>query len=102
MFISLACPDSISDKEITKQCGYLDMMEAYTELMMDKGFIISNDCAAKRIYVVVQPGKRGSSQMLPSEVTKTNKITKTRILVEQVIRRPKVFRLIANKVPRTC
>ena len=37
--------------------------------------------------------------MLPSEVTKTNKIAKTRILVEQVIRRLKVFRFIANEVP---
>ena len=71
MFISLAYPGSISDKEITKQSGYLDMMEPYTELMVDKGFNISNECAAKRIYVVVPPGRRGSSQMLPSEVTKT-------------------------------
>ena len=36
--------------------------------------------------------------MLPSEVTKTNEIAKTRILVEQVIRRLKVFRFIANEV----
>ena len=99
MFISLAYPGSISDKEITKQPGYLDMMEPYIELMVDKGFNISNECVAKRIYVVVPPGKRGSSQMLPSEVTKTNKIAKTRTLVEQVIRRLKVFRFIANEVP---
>ena len=85
MFISLAYPGSISDKEITKQPGYLDMMEPYTELMVNKGFNISNECVAKRIYVVVPPEKRGSSQMLPSEVTKTNKIAKTRILVEQII-----------------
>ena len=36
--------------------------------------------------------------MLPSEITKTNKIAKTRILVEQVIRRLKDFRFIANEV----
>ena len=36
--------------------------------------------------------------MLPSEITKINKITKTRILVEQVIRRLKDFRFIANEV----
>ena len=65
MFISLAYPGPISDKEITKQSGYLDMMESYTELMVDKGFNISKECAAKRIYVVVPPGKQGSSQMLP-------------------------------------
>ena len=54
-----------SDKKITKQSGYLDMMEPYTELMVDKGFNIRNECTAKRIYVAVLPGKRGSSQMLP-------------------------------------
>ena len=73
-------------------------MERYTELMVDKGFNISNECAAKRIYDVVLPGKRRSSQMLLWEVTKINKIAKTRILVEQVIRGLKVFRFIANEV----
>ena len=52
-----------------------------------------------RVYVVVPPGKRESSQMLPSEATKTNKIAKTWILVEQVIGRLKVFRFVANEVP---
>ena len=33
-------PRLISDKEITKKSGYLDMMEPYTELMVDKGFNI--------------------------------------------------------------
>ena len=57
MFIFLAHPGSISDKEITKQSGYLDIMEAYTELMVDKEINISNECAARRIYVVVSKGK---------------------------------------------
>ena len=55
MFISLAYPGSISDKEITKQSGYLGMMEPYTELMVDNRFNISNEYAAKRIYVVLPP-----------------------------------------------
>ena len=37
--------------------------------------------------------------MLPSAITKTNKTAKTRILVEHVIRRLKVFRFNANEVP---
>ena len=99
MFIPLAYPGSISDREITKKSGYLDMMEPYTELLVDKGFNNSNECAAKRNHVVIPPGKRGWSKMLLSEVTKTNKIAKTWILVEQDIRRLKVFRFIANEVP---
>ena len=57
MFISLAYLGSISNKEITKQSGYMDMMEPYTELMVDKGFNTSNECAARRIDVVVPQGK---------------------------------------------
>ena len=49
MFIFLAYPGSISDKEITKQSDYLGMMEPYTESMVDKGFNISNACAAKSL-----------------------------------------------------
>ena len=41
MFISLAYPGTISDTEITKQSGYLDMVEPYTELMVNKGFNIT-------------------------------------------------------------
>ena len=80
MFISLAYPGWISDKEITKQSGYLDMMETY-------------------IYRVNSPGKQESSQMLPSEKTKTNKIAKTWTLVEHAIQHLKIFRFIANEVP---
>ena len=57
MFIFLAYPGSISNKEITKQSDYLDIIEAYAELMVDKGINISNECAARRIYVVVSTGK---------------------------------------------
>ena len=57
VFIFLAYPGSVSNKEITKQSGYLDIIEAYAELMVDKGINISNECAARRIYVVVSTGK---------------------------------------------
>ena len=72
-------------------------MELSTELITHKGFNISNECAAKRICVVVPPGKPGLSQMLPSEVTKTNKIAKTRILVEQVIQHSTFIDLLQMK-----
>ena len=36
MFISSAYQGSISDKKITKQSGYRDMMEPYTELVLDE------------------------------------------------------------------
>ena len=52
MFIFLAYSGSMSDKEITKQSGYLDMMEPYIELIVQKDLTsVYNESA----YIVVQP-----------------------------------------------
>ena len=37
--------------------------------------------------------------MAPSELIKTNKIANTRILVEQVIRQVKTFKMLVNELP---
>ena len=39
-YISPIYAGSISDKELTKSCGYLDMMEPYSEIMVDKFLIV--------------------------------------------------------------
>ena len=98
-FISDAYCGSISDKELTKSSGYLDLIEPYTEFMVDKGFLISDECAARHIYLRIPPGKRGQSQLSYKAVKDTNEIAKLRILSEQVIRRIKTFRLLAQEIP---
>ena len=67
--------------------------------MIDKGFDIKEECAARFIAVHVPPGNSGQSQMLPKDINKTNDIAKLRILVEQVIRRFKPFNLIVKELP---
>ena len=47
------------------------------------------------------PGLRGQIQMPSVAVEKTKKIANLRILVEQVIRRLKNFRILSNQVPIT-
>ena len=54
--------------------------------MAAKGFLISQECAARRIHLIVPPGRRGQSQMPSANVLKTKEIAQLRILVEQVIR----------------
>ena len=51
VFISLTYPGSISDKEITKQSGYLGMMETYAELMICKGFNIINSFMTEAVII---------------------------------------------------
>lgn len=67
--------------------------------MADKGFNIADECAENFIDLVIPPGKRGQSQMLTKSVQKASSIAKMRILVEQVIREIKTFRILAQEVP---
>ena len=53
------------------------MKEPYTDLIVDKRCNISNNWATDQIYA---PGNWGSDQMLPSEITKTNKIAERRYM----------------------
>ena len=50
---------------------------------------------------MIPPGKRGQSQMLSKDVKKNSEIAKMWILVEQVIRQLKIFRILSHELPRT-
>ena len=67
--------------------------------MADKGFLISQECAARHIHLIVPPGRRGQSQMLSVNVLKTKEIAQLRILDEQVIRRLKTYRILSQELP---
>ena len=56
-FASDAYGGSISDKQLTIDSGYLDCVDPHTEIMVDKGFNIIEECAARFITVHVPPGK---------------------------------------------
>ena len=99
MFVSKAFAGSISDKQLTLQSGFLENIHPYCSIMVDKGFQINEECAAKSINVIIPPGKLGHAQMLPQQIIRTKEIAKLRILVEQVIRRMKCFRIISQEFP---
>ena len=99
LFVSKAFGGSVSDKSLTIQSCFLDTIDPYSTLMVDKGFNIEDECSARRIHLLIPPGRRGQSQMLQKDIAKTKKVAKLRILVEQVIRRFKCFRILANEFP---
>ena len=101
MFASKAYGGSISDKEITVRSQYLDKIPMHSRIMFDKGFNINEECAQRMIKFTVPPGRRGAAQMTPAEIKKTKEIANLRILVEQVIRRIKTFRILAVEFPIT-
>ena len=68
-------------------------------IQADKGFNIQDECAARHVHLHVQQGKRGQAQMSVAATNKTSRIARLRILVEQVIRRIKSFKIIKYTVP---
>ena len=99
VYISKIHVGGISDKAITKLIAYLDLVPSHSKLMADKGFNIADECATNQIDLVIPPGKRGQSQMLSNSVQKTSSIAKMRIIVEQVIREIKTFRILGREIP---
>lgn len=97
-FISKAYGGSISDKELTIRSEFLDYVPPYTQIMYDKGFQLTNECASRFISVSVPPARKGTAQMTPGEIVKTKKIANMRILVEQVIRRLKLFQILSTEL----
>ncbi|XP_065639629.1 uncharacterized protein LOC136072352 [Hydra vulgaris] len=98
IYVSKAFTGRISDKKITLDSKFLDLVLSYT-LMGDKGFNLIEEYVARKIYFITPPGCRGTSQMIASDVSKTSANAKVRILVEQVTRRLKNFRIILQEVP---
>ena len=65
--------------------------------MAGKGFNIQAECMEHNISLCVTPGKRGSYQMVPKEIENSKRVPNLRILVEQVIRQIKTFRILPQK-----
>ena len=98
-FISKAYTGRISDKAITLKSEFLDIIPRYSSITTDKDFNILDDCATRCIHFIVPPGKRGATQMTQSDVNKTSSIANVHIIVEQVIRRLKTFRILTTEMP---
>lgn len=100
-FVSSAYGGRSSDKNITMDSGILDQCDPYNMVQADKGFCIRDECAARFLSLHIPPGLRGQAQMSTVAVGKTKKIANLRILVEQVIRRLKTFRVLSGQLPIT-
>ena len=100
-FLSPMCGGRMSDKAITLDSGFLDKCEQYDMIQADKGFNIQQECDARMISMHVPPGMRGQVQMSKIAVRKTKQVANLRILVEQVIRRLKTFRILSGQLSIT-
>jgi hypothetical protein len=93
IFASDLWSGSISDKQLTKKCGIVDMCEVGDAIMADKGFVISDLTTPKGIHLIIPPFKKKNKRMSRNDVLLTRDIAHLRIHVERQMERIKNFHI---------
>jgi len=97
-FVSALYTGSISDREVTKRSGILNLIQEGDGVMADKGFTIG-DLLPKNCTLNIPPFLSTKIQFSSSEVEMTQKIAKLRIHVERAIRRVKEYHIFDTVIP---
>lgn len=98
-FVSDLWCGSISDKQITKECGLLELLTAGDAIMVDKGFTISDLTTPKAVKLIIPPFKKANKQFSKKDVLLTKDIAMCRIHVERQMERIKNFRILQGNIP---
>ena len=99
-YISDLYGGSTSDKEITRQCGLLQLLEPGDAVMADEGFDIRYDLMLIGVNKLnIPPFVKKNSQMPVKDVISTHHIASLRIHVERAIRR--INSILGSVMPLT-
>ena len=98
IFVSSLYTGGISDKEITRCSGILELIEPGDSVMADKGFDISYELFIRGCKLNIPPFVRGG-RLSKTEVTKTRKIASLRIHVERAIGCVKQYHVLSSVIP---
>ena len=99
VFVSDLYPGCISDKELTRKCGILDLLESGDTLMADRGFDIEGDLILRGVRLNIPPFLKGKQQLSQSELVETRRIASLRIHVERAMERLKNFHIFDKPLP---
>ena len=93
-FVSELYGGSVSDREITQTCGFLEKLEPGDSVMADKGFTIGDLLEGKGVSLNIPPFLSKKDQLSAAEVVKTRRIAKLRIHVERQMERIKNYKML--------
>ena len=99
VFVSDLYPGSISDKQLTRRCGILDLLENGDSVMADRGFDIEEDLALLGVRLNIPPFRRGKEQFSEHELVETRRIASLRIHVERAMEQLKNFHVFDRPLP---
>ena len=98
-FLSHGWGGRISDKQLTIESGFLDLLTFGDSILADRGFLIAEEVATRGAVLAIPSFTRGKSQMPAKDVDESRKIAHVRIHVERVIGRLKTFKILNSTIP---
>jgi len=101
IFVSQLYVGLISDRELTKQSGFLDSLKRGKSVMADKGFDVQDLLVSHGLLLNIPPYK-GSAPLGINDVQKTQTIARINIHVERDIGQGKRrYRILQRVIPLT-
>ena len=99
-YVSRLYSGCISDKEITKKCGFLEELVPGDEVMADKGFNIQDLLALHHVRLISPPIMH-KDNVGTHAATMTRRVATKRIHIERIIQRLKSFGILQGVIPLT-
>ena len=100
-FASELYPGSISDKEIVKRSGLLEILQPGDEIMADKGFLIKDELASVGATLVLPKFLQGKKQFNKEEAAHNKKVASLPVHVESCMERIKNWHILDRKLTIT-
>ena len=99
-FLSQLWGGPVSDKQITRESGVLELLEAGDNVMVDRGFDNAG-IVPDGVAVNMPPFLAGREQMTAAETEEIMSIASVRIHVERAIGRIKTYHILDGTLPNT-
>ena len=99
LYVSDLYPGCIADRELTRKCGILDILDKGNTLMADHGFDIEGELILRGGRLNIPPFLKGKQQLSQSELVETRQIASLRIQVERAMERLKFFHIFDKPLP---
>lgn len=108
IFVSELFTGSVSDKVLTEQSGFYDLLKTLKSngyvkdgdaIMADKGFTIEDELKKLGLLLNIPPFAASGKQMSIPDTALTQKIAKYRVHIERVIAKVKTYKILSCRVP---
>lgn len=97
-FVSRAFGGRATDKAIFLKENIISKCDPHDAIMVDKGFMIENECAENYLQLIRPPFLKKKEQFSKEEAEQTADIAHARVHVERAIQRIKLFNILNDQI----